>query len=147
MAFNYLETINHSGVGTLFFSKNTKRYLFLLRHGARFSNTWGLVGGKIEKNETILEALNREIIEEIGMMPDIIKYIPIESFTSNDNQFQYHTYICQVNNEFLPILNHEHVGYCWTSLPNYPKPLHPGVWNIFNFDVIKEKIKTIETIF
>ncbi len=52
--------------GALFLAKNTKRYLFLLRDDDTHTNTWGLVGGRLESGETIVECLNREIKEEIG---------------------------------------------------------------------------------
>jgi hypothetical protein len=51
-----------------------------------------------------------------------------------------------VDEEFIPQLNNEHDGYCWVPLEKYPKPLHPGVWRTFKFDVIINKIKTIEKI-
>lgn len=30
-------------------------------------NTWGFIGGHVEKNEGVLEALKREILEEVGL--------------------------------------------------------------------------------
>ena len=50
-----------------------------------------------------------------------------------------------VEDEFVPKLNDEHRGYAWTSIEDHPKPLHPGVWRTFNFQVILDKIKTFET--
>ena len=136
-----------SGCGALFFSQDTKRYLFLLRAGKRYPNTWGLVGGKIEQNESIIVALTREIIEEVGFSPEIQRIIPIETFTADNLQFCYHTFVCSVKNEFIPILNSEHRGYCWTSLGCYPKPLHPKVWDTFSFNVIHNKLELIESTF
>ena len=37
-----------------------------LRNNGKFPDSWGLVGGKIEQGETILEGLEREIQEELG---------------------------------------------------------------------------------
>ena len=39
----------------------------LLLEKRRDSNTWGLVGGGVEKTETALQAITREIYEEIGL--------------------------------------------------------------------------------
>jgi len=133
--------------GALFYSQSSKRYLFLLRAGRRYANTWGLVGGKIEKDETVIQALHREIEEELGFAPTIERVIPIETFTSDNMAFCYHTFLCSVKNEFIPILNHEHFGYCWTPIDHYPKPLHPKVWNTFSFDVIRQKIALVEATF
>lgn len=136
-----------NAVGALFYALETKRFLFLLRSGAKFTDTWGLVGGKIEYNESLLQGLHREILEEISFIPRIEKYIPIEKFTSNDSAFQYHTYICVVNSEFIPILNHEHQGYSWTKLNTCPRPLHPGLYNSLAIKVVQQKIKSIEQLY
>lgn len=133
--------------GALFFAQHTKRYLFLLRAGKRYANTWGLVGGKVERNESIIQALHREVVEEIGFYPSVCRTIPIETFTSDNDSFCYHTFVCVVEDEFVPQLNHEHYGYCWVPVQHHPKPLHPKVWNTFSFDVIKSKIALIESTF
>jgi 8-oxo-dGTP pyrophosphatase MutT (NUDIX family) len=137
--------INASGV--LFYSIATNRCLFLLRDESSTRNTWGLVGGKIEADESIMDGLRREIVEEIGFEPAISKYIPLETFTSSDLKFMYYTYVAITDNEFIPLLNHEHSGYAWTSLEKCPRPLHPGVWNTLNFEGIKQKISAIKTTF
>lgn len=130
--------------GALFYSIGTKRFLFLLRNNSKTKNTWGLPGGKLNIDESTIIGLNRELLEELGEVPEIIKYIPLETFTSLDNEFRYHSFIFIINNEFIPILNSEHDGYCWTTLEKFPKPLHPGLFNTINISVIKEKIKMIE---
>jgi hypothetical protein len=86
-----------------------------------------------------------EIQEEIGSIR-IVKVIPLEKFTSDTNNFEYHTYLIVVDEEFIPKLNDEHRGYAWTELDDHPKPLHPGVWRTFNFKSIIDKIKTVEKV-
>jgi len=135
-----------SSCGALIYCRQTHRYLFLLREGGKYPNTWGIVGGKIENNETILEGLNREIREELGGEIKDAKVIPIEQYTSDKGTFIYHTFLIKVDEEFVPDLNHEHSGYCWVKLDNYPKPLHPGVFRTFKLDANKEKIKTLEQL-
>lgn len=129
--------------GALIYSTSTNRYLFLLRN-VKQSGTWGLVGGKIESGESVSGALLREIQEEIGGIIRDPKFIPIEKFTSDNSKFVYHTFVCPVDLEFIPELNSEHRGYCWVKLEDHPKPLHPGVWKTFKFNVVKEKLQILE---
>jgi 8-oxo-dGTP pyrophosphatase MutT (NUDIX family) len=134
------------GCGALIRAKSTGRYLFLLRNNGKFSDTWGLVGGKIDSHETIEHGLVREIMEELGGIVKDAKIIPIEQYTSDSGIFVYHTFLICVDYEFIPELNTEHKGYCWVSLDGLPKPLHPGVDKTLNSVSIKKKLQTIEQL-
>lgn len=134
------------GVGALIYSRSTNRYLFLLRNKSRHAGSWGIAGGKIEPNETVVHALVREIQEELGVDYSSRKFIPLETFTSDNRKFVYYTFLVNVEEEFVPRLNDEHRGYCWVELNDHPRPLHPGLWRSFNFDIVKKKIKTLESI-
>lgn len=129
--------------GALFYSLDTKRFLFLHRNNGKRKNLWGLVGGTNEAKETPWEGLKREIEEEIGILPKIIKTMPLETFISNDELFHYHTYICIIQNEFIPKLNFEHNGYAWVSFTKWPKPLHDGVRNTLTNKVNQKKLETV----
>ena len=137
---------NLTAVGALFISVKTQRGLFLLRDQDTYSNTWGLVGGQVERGETLYGGLVREINEELGFEPHIQKVIPLEYFNSPDGHFSYHTFVILTNSEFIPILSSEHKGYAWCDLTNTPKPLHPGLYNSFSSNVVKDKLKTIKQI-
>ena len=128
--------------GALFYTLDTKRFLFLHRTNGKRSDVWGLVGGTNEGCETPWEGLKREIFEEIGEV-DIIKTMPLETFVSNDSKFSFHTYLCVVKNEFIPILNDEHDGYAWASFNKWPKPLHYGLQNTLNKKSNISKLKTV----
>ena len=141
-----LESDTITGVGTFIYSVSTHRYLFLLRNTNKYSGTWGLAGGKTDSGEQLLESLYRELNEELGFDFTDSKVIPIEKFTSDNSKFSYNTFLIPVEEEFTPILNHEHRGYCWVSLEDHPKPLHPGVWRTVNFSAVVAKIKTLETV-
>ena len=131
--------------GALFYTLKTNRFLFLHRANGKRGNMWGLVGGTNEGAETPFEGLKREIEEEIGFLPDIKKTLPLESFISPDSRFYFHTYLCVINDEFIPTLNTEHDGYAWCSFTKWPKPLHPGAKIQCKSRDFLKKIKTIYT--
>jgi 8-oxo-dGTP pyrophosphatase MutT (NUDIX family) len=85
----------------------------------------------------------REVQEEVGKTPSIKKVIPLELFISNDQQFQYNTYVLVVDREFIPVLNDEHDGYAWASYGQWPNPLHRGVKNSFNNKIIRAKLELL----
>jgi len=130
--------------GGLFLSKETKRFLLLQRTQAKTAGSWGLVGGKREPYDlTPLDNLQREIQEEVGNAPTIQKIVPLELFTSNDHNFQYNTYVLIVENEFMPTLNSEHIGYAWCTYDFWPRPLHQALKHSFNNRIIKMKLEIL----
>ena len=129
--------------GALFYSTNTKRFLFLQRTDFKTRGTWGLVGGRSRFTESAFEGLKREIIEEVGETAKFKKVIPLELFTSNDQKFYFNTYLIAVENEFIPKLNKEHSGYAWCNFECWPKNLHAGLRNTLNNKAIKGKLQTI----
>lgn len=131
--------INQSA-GIFFYSKTTKRYLYLLRNEPK-NPTWSIPGGKIEKNETLLAGLKRECLEEMKYWSDDFKLIPIQKFVNKT--FAYHTFFCIVEEEFVPQLNHEHIGYAWVGNHMYPKPLHPGLYSTINIETVTEKMRAL----
>ena len=133
-----------NAVGVWFYAQNTQRYLYLMRNDRRNAGFWGLPGGKVDSNESLLTALKRECCEELGAMPEYLQLIPVEKFTNPESTFCYHTFWCAVTEEFVPQLNHEHIGYAWIASGQWPRPMHPGLWNTVNVDVILDKIRLAE---
>lgn len=130
--------------GGLFLSQSTKRFLLLNRTQGKTADTWGFVGGKKESaDSTPHDTLTREIVEEVGETPNIKKIIPLELFTSSDQNFQYNTYVLLVEREFIPNLNDEHQGYAWCNYGCWPKPLHRGVKSSFNNKIIRTKLELL----
>lgn len=142
MVSDYLNGV--VAVGIWFYSVATRRYLYLMRSDAKHPQTWGLPGGKVEAGESLMAAIERECLEELGAMPDYLRLLPLEKFTSPDGYFTYNTFFCTVAEEFKPTLNDEHIGYAWLDSGVWPRPLHPGLWSTVNFDAVQTKISVIE---
>lgn len=141
-----MESGTITAVGVWFYSVDTHRYLYLMRNDPKHPHTWGLPGGKSELGETLIDTMTRECAEELGAMPEYLRLVPLEKFTTADAGFSYHTFFCSVAQEFVPRLNNEHAGYAWIASGTWPKPMHPGLWSTVNFDAIRDKISTIEQL-
>ena len=129
--------------GALFCAKSTQRFLLLQKAHGKHVGTWGLVGGTNLVGENPWQGLQREIEEEIGKVPYINKTLPLEKFTSNDSVFNFHTYFCVVEEEFIPTLSDEHSAWGWFDLSKLPKPVHRGLDLSLRNRVIQTKIQTV----
>lgn len=69
----------------------------------RFDGTFGTVGGKVEKDETLLQALHRECIEEIGYeIKDIESNVrPLATFFEEETGYLINSFTCRVDYEEL----------------------------------------------
>jgi len=131
----------NTAAGVFFYSSSTNRFLYLLRNDDKNPGNWGIPGGKVEKGESLFEGIERECREELSYFPNNPKLIPIQKFVNHS--FVYHTFFCKVEDEFLPSLNDEHCGYCWIDIKHYPKPMHPGLFNTINFDIVQDKLNEL----
>jgi 8-oxo-dGTP pyrophosphatase MutT (NUDIX family) len=133
-----------NAIGVLFYARSTGRVLYLLRNSRE--QNWGIPGGKIERGETLREALLRECREEIGHVPDSRLY-PLDCYRSSDGKFTYHTFFCVIDEEIDVKLNSEHIGYCWIEAGVLPRPLHNGLYATMTDRTIQQKISILlETV-
>lgn len=135
-------------VGAIFMSMETGRMMLNLRSkNVTYSYYWGFIGGKVEKDESIKEALLREITEEIGdNIPELLDVIQIDEYNTANKRFAYHSFVVMVPEEFIPRLNDESSGYVWVDPRHWPKPLHPGAkTTLYNNDVMDKIQEMWET--
>jgi hypothetical protein len=116
--------------GVLFISLDTQRILLV------YENTkWTVPTFEIIDN--IFDDGQRLILKYTG---DRGKLLPIELYLSEDKGFEYGTYICLVNTEFLTT---ESNTICWSSLVDLPKGLHSGLKSTILNPLIRAKIDTV----
>ena len=68
------------------------------------------------------------------------RIVPIELYLSEDRGFEYGTYVCVVDQEFLTLASKT---VCWADLDYLPKQLHSGLRTTLNNQVIRVKIETV----
>lgn len=126
------EDIFHLGIKALI--RNKKGQILLLNTNLKtFSGPidphWDLPGGRIQKNETIEEALAREVEEEIGVKDiKIIKFLDASiskiRITKKDYGLILFTYLCSIDNlKNIRLTDNEHVEFKWVSLKKAAKLL------------------------
>lgn len=133
-------------IGGLIFCQTTSRCLFLLRDQDTYSGCWGLMGGRQEAGENIMQCLARECREETGHRIVFDQVIPLDLYQSADDHFRYHTFLCVVQTEFIPELSTEHNGYAWCPVDHPPRPLHPGLYNSLNARILQDKLDSLKYV-
>jgi hypothetical protein len=114
--------------GLLFLSKSTSRILLILEDHKWTVPTFVRHGTLLEDSKVLLEQYS------IG------KILPIELYLSEDRGFEYGTYVCLVDDEFLTT---SAATIAWCDLNDLPKHLHTGLKITINNSVIRTKIETI----
>ena len=114
--------------GLLFLAKTTGRILLILEDSKWTVPTFARSGPLLTDAEILLDSYCRGRI------------LPIELYLSEDRGFEYGTYVCLVDDEFLTTAAST---ICWAGLDHLPKQLHNGLKVTLNNSLIKTKIETI----
>jgi len=95
---------------------NDNKFLLLKRgkNTSWMSEKWALLGGKIDKGETPIKAVKREITEEAGLVID--KFIKTFTIHRNTNSVE-HIFACRYDGEPTDVeLNDENTNYGWYNI-------------------------------
>jgi len=114
--------------GLLFLSKLTGRILLILE-----DSKWTVP--TFVRNSTLLEDAQL-LLADFSQG----RILPIELYLSEDRGFEYGTYLCLVDSEFV---TQTVPTVCWSNLDYLPKQLHTGLKNTLNNSVIRTKIDTV----
>jgi hypothetical protein len=115
-------------VGLLYLSLSTRRILLILENDKWTVPTFSKEKSVIEDSQDVQEKFAQG------------KILPIELYLSKDKGFEYGTYICLVNEEFLTTTV---PTFCWADLDYLPKNVHVGLKSTLNNNLIRTKIETV----
>lgn len=71
-------------------------------------------GGKIEQGETQIEALQRELLEELNISADIKSFYFTVVHQYPDFELTMHSYICEIDTKDITL--NEHISLQWLNL-------------------------------
>lgn len=114
--------------GLLFLSKTTSRILLILEDSKWTVPTFPRSSTLLDDASTLMSTYHSGRI------------LPIELYLSEDRGFEYGTYVCLVNDEFLTGAART---VAWCDLDFLPKQLHTGLKTTLNNSLIRAKIDTI----
>lgn len=114
--------------GLLFLAKTTGRVLLILEDSRWTVPTFVRTGPLLNDAQLLLEQYSQG------------KILPIELYLSEDRGFEYGTYVCLVEQEFLSTAA---ATICWANIDLLPKQLHTGLKTTLNNQIIRAKIETI----
>ena len=81
-----------------------------------FKDGWEFPGGKIEKDETPIEALKREIKEELNALIEIDEYLLTVEYDYPNFHLSMQVFICHLIDPHLELLEHESAK--WVKIEN-----------------------------
>lgn len=73
-------------------------------------------GGKIEEGESKIEALKRELNEELGLFAEIGKHLKTVEHTYPDFKLTMHSYMVHVKSKEIKL--NEHISSIWLGIEN-----------------------------
>jgi len=114
--------------GLLFLAKTTSRILLILEESKWTVPTFIRKSTLLDDAEGLLNSYSGGRI------------VPIELYLSEDRGFEYGTYVCLVEQEFLTTANKT---IAWSDLDHLPKQLHNGLKATLNNTLIRTKIETV----
>lgn len=119
------------GIAAIIRSSKDNRYLLLKRSPDKDfqPEIWECVTGRVEQGEGFEDALYREVLEEIGVKPEIDFLVGTTHFYRGDsipeNELLGIVYCCSLAEPYKIKISNEHTTYKWCTATEAMKFLEP----------------------
>ena len=98
--------------------KKDNLYLIAQRNRDKYMGLkWEFPGGKVEPNETLQEALLREIYEELNVNINIHEKLAEERYKDNEINISLHYFLCTIKDGVINL--NEHEAMAWANKENF----------------------------
>ncbi len=87
------------------------RFLLARRKFGKFKGKWEFPGGKRKSDETLQEALKREILEELFVEIEVLNKIGENSFYISDNRYILHLFKCLYIEGSFVLTDHDKIEW------------------------------------
>ena len=88
--------------------KKGNLYLVTQRNKDKYMGLkWEFPGGKVEANETLQEALTREIYEELNININVYEKIAEEKYKDSEINIVLHYFLCSIEDGVISLNEHE----------------------------------------
>jgi len=100
--------------------KKDNLYLVTQRNRNKYMGLkWEFPGGKVEANETLKEALTREIYEELNIDINVYEKLAEESYKDSEINIVLHYFLCSIKDGIIHL--NEHEAMQWIDKTDFDK--------------------------
>jgi 8-oxo-dGTP diphosphatase len=118
--------MNRPGVGVGVFIIKDHKFLMIKRKGSHGADTWSVPGGWMEFGETFEQTSKREVLEEVGVVVDNVRFGAVSNNVFDKEKVHSITIwlLCDYKSGEPKILEpHKAAGIAWRDFESLPSPL------------------------
>ncbi len=139
--------MNKNYVVIILFNKDKDKLLLVKRNKKPYKNCWNGIGGKIEGNETPIEAAKRECMEETSISLEnpklLVTYVYPESNIMNSNT---HLHVIYDFVQEVEVVDNEEGYYEWKTIDFVMDIYNKEIAGLSNLNQFVKEILDLENI-
>ena len=139
-----MQRIKHQPIGTAIIILNTNNQILLGKRKNTFkAGHYGLPGGRIKKGEKLINAVNRELLEETNLKAKNTRsLVVIKEWQENEDQdFVHFLFVCTDWTNTLQLMEPDKCeGWEWFNVDALPQNILPG--HLAGINYLKNKEST-----